>query len=291
MNFIVLHSHLIVFILGRLLLIGDIPWVAQSVESFVSKIFSCAYSSASITVLSGNPADHLIHRMAHRIVRGCLFACGRPDGRLAALSGLEGVVCQTINDIGSISSLGSCPEIISIGHNPHKLDLTKVDIFLKDNRKRYLCEYLHHKLDGLQSKGEDSEALVQAFAELRKESMLKDAPSMAPGYVGSSSLMSDVRERVNHSQISHLNPTTQLQQMVDYNLSSLREKFFGENLKRNLRDLPSIRIVEDQTLSMRLYETRFASLQRAVAFFLLFYQMGKDVQVDTFLLVAILCID
>ncbi len=31
-------------------------------------------------------------------------------------------------------------------------------------------------------------------------------------------------------------------------------------------------------LSMRLYESRIASLQRAVAFFVMFHQMGKDVQ-------------
>ena len=29
------------------------------------------------------PADHLVHRHTHRVVRGSLFCCGRPDGRLS----------------------------------------------------------------------------------------------------------------------------------------------------------------------------------------------------------------
>ncbi|KAI2497270.1 hypothetical protein MHU86_17234 [Fragilaria crotonensis] len=44
---------------GRTVVIGDIPWVAQCAEAFLSKIFACSYSIAGLNVLSGNPADHL----------------------------------------------------------------------------------------------------------------------------------------------------------------------------------------------------------------------------------------
>jgi hypothetical protein len=47
---------------GRTVVIGDCPWVAQSADAFLSKIFACSYSIAGLTVLSGNPADHLVHR-------------------------------------------------------------------------------------------------------------------------------------------------------------------------------------------------------------------------------------
>lgn len=47
---------------GRTVVVGDIPWVAQSVEAFLSKIFARSYSIAGISVLSGNPSDHLVHR-------------------------------------------------------------------------------------------------------------------------------------------------------------------------------------------------------------------------------------
>jgi hypothetical protein len=47
---------------GRTVVVGDCPWVAQSAEAFLSKIFACSYSIAGLNVLSGNPADHLVHR-------------------------------------------------------------------------------------------------------------------------------------------------------------------------------------------------------------------------------------
>ncbi len=40
---------------GRTVVIGDIPWVAQSSEAFLSKIFARSYSIAGVSVLSGNP--------------------------------------------------------------------------------------------------------------------------------------------------------------------------------------------------------------------------------------------
>jgi hypothetical protein len=75
----------------RTVVVGDCPWVAQAAEAFLSKIFACSYSIAGLNVLSGNPADHHVHRHTHRVVRGSLLICGRPDGRLPALTSLEGV--------------------------------------------------------------------------------------------------------------------------------------------------------------------------------------------------------
>jgi hypothetical protein len=77
---------------GRTVVIGDIPWVAQAAEAFLSKIFAVSYSIAGLNVLSGNPSDHLVHRFTHRVVRGTLLVCGRPDGRLSALSTAESAV-------------------------------------------------------------------------------------------------------------------------------------------------------------------------------------------------------
>ena len=71
--------------------------VAQTAEAFLSKLMACSYSAAGLAVFSGNPADHLLHRMTHRVVRGTLLACGRPDGRLVALSNAEQSVCLAVN--------------------------------------------------------------------------------------------------------------------------------------------------------------------------------------------------
>jgi len=127
---------------ARPIVIGDIPWVSQSLEAFVSKLFACAYSAASVNVWSANPADHLVHRHTHRVVRGGLLACGRPDGRLMALTSAENAVCLSVNQASSIQSLGSTCESITVGHNPYKLPLTHHAIFLHGARKMFLSEYV-----------------------------------------------------------------------------------------------------------------------------------------------------
>ena len=127
---------------SRTIVVGDVPWVAQCVESFASKLFACSYSATAVTVFSANPADHLVHRMTHRIVRGTLLACGRPDGRLVGLTSAEQSVCLAVNQASSIQSLGETCESLTIGHNPYKLPLTAHHVCLKTSRPQYLCEYL-----------------------------------------------------------------------------------------------------------------------------------------------------
>ena len=63
---------------GRSVLIGDVPWVAQCTEAFASKLFGLAYSIATCTFASANPADHLVHRHTHRVVRGSLSQLAAP---------------------------------------------------------------------------------------------------------------------------------------------------------------------------------------------------------------------
>jgi hypothetical protein len=128
---------------GRTVVIGDpCPWVAQSAEAFLSKIFACSYSIAGLNVLSGNPTDHLVHRYTHRVVRGSLLVCGRPDGRLSALTTLEASTSLAVNQASSIQSIGGTCESITIGHNMSKLPLSFRGIFLETHRPQFLCERL-----------------------------------------------------------------------------------------------------------------------------------------------------
>lgn len=132
---------------GRTVVIGDIPWVAQCADAFLSKIFARSYSIAGLNVLSGNPTDHLVHRHTHRIVRGTLLICGRPDGRLTGLTSAECSVNLTVNQASSIQSLGGTCESLTIGHNPAKLMLTKMDIALGTHRPKFLCEQILNAVD------------------------------------------------------------------------------------------------------------------------------------------------
>jgi len=125
---------------GRTVVIGDIPWVSQCADAFLSKCFAVSYSIAGLNVLSGNPSDHFVHRHTHRVVRGTLAIFGRPDGRLSALSTAEISVCLSVNQASSIQSHGGTCESITIGHNPSKLPLSKAGIFLRRHRPLFLCE-------------------------------------------------------------------------------------------------------------------------------------------------------
>ena len=132
---------------GRTVVIADIPWVSQAADAFLSKIFAVSYSIAGLNVLSGNPADHFVHRHTHRVVRGTLIVCGRPDGRLSALTSLEASCCLSVNQASSIQSIGSTAESITIGHNPFKLPLSARGIFLDRHRPLFLCEKMLEKID------------------------------------------------------------------------------------------------------------------------------------------------
>jgi len=93
-----------------------------------------------LNVLSGNPADHFVHRHTHRVVRGTLLIAGRADGRLSALSTAEASTCLSVNQASSIQSWGGTCESVTIGHNPFKLALTEKAIFLRRKRPLFLCE-------------------------------------------------------------------------------------------------------------------------------------------------------
>jgi len=199
---------------GRTVVIGDVPWVSQAAEAFLSKIFACSYSIAGLNVLSGNPADHLVHRHTHRIVRGTLLVCGRPDGRLSALTSLESAVCLTVSQASSIQSMSATCETLTIGHNPFKLPLAAHTITLGAHRPRFLCEAFldnidcKEPLDHVRVKGdvtelEDEDDTVTSH-EHRRDALKKSASSREPSMTKVKrrhSRLSDAGSQVSTSQI------------------------------------------------------------------------------------------
>ena len=168
------------------MVIGDpCPWVAQSAEAFLSKIFACSYSIAGLNVLSGNPADHLVHRHTHRVVRGSLLVCGRPDGRLSALTTLEASTCLAVNQASSIQSIGGTCESITIGHNGFKLPLSKRGLFLETHRPQFMCEKLLDDADN--DDGHNKKMKLTATGNLISDRTSYLSSSMHPNSDGFSS--------------------------------------------------------------------------------------------------------
>jgi hypothetical protein len=260
--------------------IGDIPWVAQSVEAYLSKLFACSYSAACISVYSANPTDHLVHRMTHRVVRGCLLACGRPDGRLSALTSSEAAVCLSVNQASSIQSIGSTCESMTIGHNPYKLPLSKFAVFLKGCRKKFLCEHLLETLAGYKGEGKSSGALLGEYANLNKEDSRFRQERMLDRILDEQK--KSMLRKSHTDTVRHM-----LGKIGEKSIKIMKqETYYGEQLVEAASldsEAGAIKLVDQQLLSMRLYESRIASMQRAVAFFVMFHQMGKDVQVGFYI--------
>ena len=62
------------------------------------------------------------------------------------------------------------------------------------------------------------------------------------------------------------------------NVEPSMERYFGQGLEAANENAPVHRLIELQRVSMRLYESRIASMQRLVSFFVMFHSMGKGVQ-------------
>ena len=154
---------------ARTIVIGDIPWVSQCADAFLSKIFACSYSAAGITVLSGNTNDHLVHRHTHRVVRGALLIVGRPDGRLSGLTSAEATTSLSLSQASSIQSIGGTCESITIGHSPYKLPLSKNAIFLSRHRPKYLCEKYYEERTENNLDGKSASALLGIYSSYHEE--------------------------------------------------------------------------------------------------------------------------
>ena len=332
---------------GRTVVIGDVPWVAQSAEAFLSKIFACSYSAAGLNVLSGNPTDHLVHRHTHRVVRGALLIVGRPDGRLSALTSAEATASLSLAQASSIQSFGGTCESITIGHSNYKLPLSKNAIFLERNRPLFLCEKLvceregNGSLDGrspgsllgvynkYHEEGADfsiheltHENAVTIFTEARIKANRRKGNLRAVfnsiDEDGSGLLDLDeftvayrkIDDSLSDEQIEKLfknadsdgsgeldyDEFCDIMTLGDTNLLSILEKdsrnerglllvepseetYFGESIRKSAPEkVKPYALVESQELSMQLYESRVASLQRFVAMTVMFHEIGDRVQ-------------
>ena len=279
---------------GRSVVIGDVPWVAQVTEAFASKLFACSYSNTGVAFYSGNPADHLVHKFTHRVVRGGLLAVGRPDGRLAALASTEASVCLSVNQASSIQNLGVTLESLTIGHNPSKLPLSAHAVFLPPGRPDYLGEREVKRYDlEYNGAGKSAAALLGDFENLWKrseedaEKKARKAEQMRQASKGTVDGFSaqDVAAHLHHRGETKVErhktiksgPSELFAAKRLGDVQPSKEAYFGSALEKANPGVPVHDLIEMQSLSERLYENRCGSLHRLVSFMVLFHQMGKDV--------------
>ena len=247
---------------GRSLLIGDVPWVSQTLEAFVSKMFALSYSIATVSVSSGNPLDHLVHRHTHRVVRGGLLAVGRPDGRLNALTSAENTICLSVNQASSIQNFGVTCESITIGHNPFKLGLTANGIFIPTMRRPFMSEYVLEREEvkrGVSVHGLSASALMSILSTAEMDTFDGLAPP--------------VRTSERPEFIKRIEPLWGPGALYE-------ERFIGAWMASDdeLKNCSPSELMEKQGQLQEIYEGRIASLQRLVSFMVMFHAMAKSVQ-------------
>ncbi|EKX36351.1 hypothetical protein GUITHDRAFT_155261 [Guillardia theta CCMP2712] len=194
----------------RTLVIGDVPYVHQLLESYVSKLFSLSYSIASIDVHGANAVDHLVHRFTHRVARGVLLAVGRPDGRLFSQTKAESWVMMAMQQAKAIVHLLSPPEIITVGHNPFRNTmLGDGNITLETLRPHFLCESLA---------GVDENEPMSRMATIKElnKNMLSAQTSYADHFDNKSFAQGENLEPIGSSY---------LQEMAPNDINRLRSKF------------------------------------------------------------------
>ena len=106
----------------RTLIIGDVSWVNQLLQAYVSKLFSLSYGIATIEVHSANPQNHLLHAFGHRVVRGTLIWLGIPDGRRSKQQQqAENASITTGKQAKGVRNFNMGAEIVAIGNNPSSI--------------------------------------------------------------------------------------------------------------------------------------------------------------------------
>ena len=272
---------------GRSVVIGDVPWVAQCVEAYLSKLFAVAYSAASIHVYSGNPWDHLVHRHTHRVTRGALLAVGRPDGRLAAHANSEAAVSLSLSQASSIQSLGGTCESLTVGHNQFKLPLSAHAVFLPDRRDcrgpKYACERALEQsamAKRAQKSRDDARKTSGKKIERRASNIAAQFEDMAKATSRSPGSLVGFFYNMKGGEMKDL---TTVQAFALKQQESLKS-FAGMSSRAILKstvagqdDLVRWEDFEEESIAMVMQETRFDSLQRCVSFFVLFHEMAKRV--------------
>ncbi len=114
----------------RTLVIGDIPYVHQTLEAYVSKILSLSYGFASLDVHAANPRDHYLPRFGHRIVRGLLSLLMEPDARLHSHQDEVGAVRMTKSQQEGVRNFQVGAEVFTLGRKIAGKDAREKEVAL-----------------------------------------------------------------------------------------------------------------------------------------------------------------
>ncbi|KAH8095154.1 hypothetical protein JL720_2431 [Aureococcus anophagefferens] len=129
-------------------------WADHVLEPLACFVLATAYVLVSVTAgtplvttavfYSANPADHGVHRMLHRVVRGTLVALGVPDGRLKALVDVECAAYLTALQLKSLSNWGVGAELATVGHHSYVPGVVDAALIFDAFQRPVFLSEVHH---------------------------------------------------------------------------------------------------------------------------------------------------
>ncbi|KAH8060222.1 hypothetical protein JL722_5187 [Aureococcus anophagefferens] len=139
----------------RTIMVLDVPMVHQCAVAFGQKLFGLSYGLNGVdfaganprghrTAGRANPADHGVHRMLHRVVRGTLVALGVPDGRLKALVDVECAAYLTALQLKSLSNWGVGAELATVGHHSYVPGVVDAALIFDAFQRPVFLSEVHH---------------------------------------------------------------------------------------------------------------------------------------------------
>jgi len=212
---------------------------------------------------------------------------------------------DAVNQASSIQHMGVTCESITIGHNNFALPLAANHIVIPAHgRPKFLSEkFLRSKLD----KGVSPAGIIGLFAALKRPTDRTDGDehtameSLLAKKNSSRNRVSKVSKNFSSNSLNNpnnsgsglkLNNSGSSQDLQQINSGSSLvlsdaagsvfktqiQDYFGAELQKEYPKDTKMMLMERQKLSQRLYESRIASLQRCVSFFVMFHHMAKKVQ-------------
>ena len=237
---------------GRSLLIGDVPWARRR--------WRCSRPLRSRT---RSPASPSTTWYTGTRTASCAARCWPSAGRTRpnALTAAENTICLAVNQASSIQNYGVTCESFTLGHNPFKLPLSASAIFLPKRRRNFMSEYAlelyqaRSSADAASLEGISASALMGILTTLELDTF--EACSYLRG-----------GERPEHQ--AHRAPVGQGLAVR----GALHRRGWRAT---SVTGLSAHELMEKQGQLQELYESRIASMQRLVGFFVLFHAMAKRV--------------
>ena len=121
----------------------------------------------------------------------------------------------------------------------------------------------------------DSRSRIIRSTDIQQTTDVLKSPGISPCFA-LPRCPSDVRSKIQDKPELH-SADAQKQALLG-TVDTSDEDYFGMNLIEEFPELSIARLIMEQHLSCELFETRVGSLQRLVAFYVMFHEMGKRVQ-------------